>query len=158
MLAGTITKLRTRPKAIFRATKCSGFGLLDTIRPASLLLMLGGPVTLHEGPTYCTPSCIVGCVPTAWTVLASAWKEIAPKSVADKIFSDAPDWNQDWLSWTPPPPGSQGVNRRMWAAHGYMVTTCNGYTQGNYVLGGSLIFRDFGVNWVFGWRYGVDYA
>jgi hypothetical protein len=46
----------------------------------------------------------------------------------------------------------------MWAAHGYMVTTCNGYTQGNYVLGGSLIFRDFGVNWVFGWRYGVDYA
>ena len=113
----------------------------------------------HTGPNYCTPSCIAGCVATGWTVLAGTWKGAANHG-SEKIFSDAPDWQKDWQSsyGGPPPPSSQAVNRRMWAVHAYLGTSCDGITNDSNTLAGSRIFSDYGVNWRWGARGGVDYA
>ena len=113
----------------------------------------------NNGPNYCTPSCIAGCVATAWTVLAGTWKG-AVNHGSEKIFSDAPDWAKDWASsyGGAPPPASQGVNRRMWAVHKYLQTSCSGNTSDGYTIAGRRIFSDYGVNWNWGSRYGTDYA
>lgn len=116
-------------------------------------------VTSKTGPNYCTPSCIVGCVATAWTVLAATWKSAAQWG-SEKIFSDAPDWKKDWWYWQNghPLPMSEVVNRRMWDVHGYMKTECNGNTADYHTIVGSQLFADYGVNWKWGARVGVDYG
>lgn len=112
-----------------------------------------------NGSNYCTPSCIVGCVPTAWAVLASAWKSSAI-GVSHRLFGDAPDWDRDWPSAVggPPRPVSKVVNREMCKLRTYVGTSCTGETPDRSTILGSLIFDDYAVKWKWGSRKGVDYA
>lgn len=112
---------------------------------------------LSEGPNYCTPVCITGCVATAWTVLAGTWKGYR----ADPdIFSDAPDWYFDWQSsyGGAPPPHSKVVNQRMWDVHGYLGTSCGGSTSDPNTPAGSRLFSFYGKPWAWGARFSIDYA
>jgi len=115
--------------------------------------------SMNNGPNYCTPSCIAGCVATGWTVLAGSWKGAANHG-SELIFSDAPDWEKDWSSsyGGPPLPASKTVNRRMWAVRAYLGTSCNGNTTDTSAIAGSRLFSDYGLNWSWGSRNGVDYA
>lgn len=120
---------------------------------------LGGDArpTRNEGPNYCTPVCIAGCVATAWTVLAGTWKGY----IADQeIFRDALDWYFDWESsyGGPPPPHSKVVNQRMWDVHGYMNTSCGGSTYDASTPAGSRLFYYYGKPWTWGARFNVDYG
>ncbi|MFL9897887.1 hypothetical protein PQR71_06895 [Paraburkholderia fungorum] len=111
---------------------------------------------LHTN-NYCTPQCIVGCVATAWAMLAGTFESGV---VTGKIYADSPDWQGSWQSsyGSPPPPGSIGVNRHMWNVNSYMGTTCAGNTSDSNTIAGSRLFRDFGVDWYWGSKTNADYS
>lgn len=114
-------------------------------------------VETTNAKNYCTPQCIVGCVATAWAMLAGAWEGLLGTG---KIYADSPGWKADWQSsyGSPPPPGNEGVNRHMWKVNSYMGTTCAGNTNNSNAISGSRLFGDFGINWYWGSRDGVDYG
>jgi hypothetical protein len=115
----------------------------------------GGPDPHHIGLNYCSPSCIAGCTPTSWAILASAFKGL--QNIAS-IFNDAPDWNIDWPTngvGGHPLPASQAVNGRIWELRNYMQTDCQGGTDfGVHLLFGSYVFSQYDVNWEWRWTAG----
>jgi hypothetical protein len=92
----------------------------------------------RSAPTPCSPSCISGCGPVAWAMMASAYKngfEQAPRpnDPYRNVFTDIADWKVEWPSYIVPNPSqSKGIEDTIWTLHRVMGTSCGG----NTVVGG----------------------
>jgi hypothetical protein len=84
----------------------------------------------------------------AWLGIACGFKATLAMD-AGKLFVDASDWYHDWPSSTGsgPVPHSQTLNRRLWALHDYMETSCEGETLWRNIQRGAKLFRDYDVQW-----------
>lgn len=139
--------------------KCStmfGWGAIkynQTCRPGPSL-----EEDIATSKNYCGSTCIAGCTPTGWLVLASSFATFDQTTFP--LFTDAPDWHLGWETshGAPPAPASHVLNRRLWDLHDYMGTGCNGTTMGGAIASGSNVFGVYGLNWSWSHYEDVPYS
>jgi hypothetical protein len=97
--------------------------------------------------TPCSPSCISGCGPVAWAMLASAYRRgyehnPTPGNQYARLFGGSSDWAVEWPSiYQPNPSRSKVVEETIWGLHSVMSTGCDGSTKYNGDVGTEYIFK-----------------
>ncbi|NLS69339.1 hypothetical protein E3H11_10485 [Bradyrhizobium brasilense] len=97
--------------------------------------------------TQCGGNCVSGCSAVAWATLAGSFMSYAEFS---NIEVDGPHFGIEWPTleyWKPADPIVDSV---IWAAHGYLPTSCDGKTKTTDLPTGAWIFHRYGYDCTFG--------
>lgn len=102
----------------------------------------------NAGP--CGPNnSIAGCVPVAWSLLLSAWKQIG-FDTSYLIWNNSRCWQVEWpSSYTSNPNQCNDVNTTIWRLHQLLGTDNEGSTYNDKIINGANIFGEFGIRWKF---------